>query len=637
MKTTSHQQHYKGWSFVSSILVKNLPLFMLGLSPGALVAFQCRWKTKGIVWSKDVSAWNQVNRREGPNLELSVGEAKRNTPVLSEVVWCNGKTDCTPPASASNNRMSACGKQARWAIFSEDLHTAWIYHTRSHGERFALYHDVLPVPAFLKKEILSRDGLETSAGGLITTSSARRQLEAGAMSGLPAAIPKELLPSVAKIQDIIVYERRKQRGQQGEQPLSRQERLQQALSRETMRLLEMWGQDIVGLDAIWKLSKAELPVWGLVVEDELGHLWPVGFLITNKAKAEAITFFLQLLQTKMAADFPDINWNPIIMMDKDRTIRKAAVDADQSAIMALLKRVQHAPTEEEEEEALELLESSFGDFYTYFKANWLSADWKDAWTTRSRPGFREGLYNTNNATEALWKKVVRLDFHQKKAKAPETMQVTLGETTLASHDLAFQQRLAAKKKPRPSRSIRALWIRQAKGWKLAQEGYFSPITNRHFSFGKYYVCFDSWHCSCNFYRCTGKRCKHIFALSYHFQREFPRESCPFDHPHPASVRIPTDPAAVESDPSDDSDSDPTNTSSDDSGRVYEDTTSDDDKEEGTDDDHCHPDKAEAAAADKDEEEEKEEKEEEKEKETCGLLNFLEEGGEGGGGGGGGGS
>ncbi|KAL6046013.1 hypothetical protein QOT17_022448 [Balamuthia mandrillaris] len=184
MKKTSHQQHYKGWSFVSSIPVKDLPLFMLGLSPGAP-------KTKGIVQSKDVSSWNQVNPREGPNLELSVREAKRNTPVLSEVVWCNGKMDCTPPASASNKQMRACGKQARWAIFSDDLHTAWIYHTGSHGERFALYHDVLPVPAFLKKEILSQDRLETSAGGLITASSARRQLEAGVMSGLPAAIPKD--------------------------------------------------------------------------------------------------------------------------------------------------------------------------------------------------------------------------------------------------------------------------------------------------------------------------------------------------------------------------------------------------------------------------------------------------------------
>ncbi|KAL6064375.1 Transcription factor BYE1 [Balamuthia mandrillaris] len=626
-----------------------------------VLCFRCRWKTKGIIRSADVVAWNQVNPREGNNLELQVGEAKKNSPALSEVLWCNGRMDCTPPATASNKRMTACGKQARWAIFSDDLQTAWIYHIGSHGERFALYHDALPVPAFLKKEILSRDGLETSAGGLITASSARRQLEAGAMSGLPAAIPKELLPSVAKIQDILAYGRRKQRGQQG-LPLTRQERLQQALSRPTMapfiawprrslregyfrtqqqlqktwvvvllapraaQLLEMWGQAIVGLDAIWKLSKADLPVWGLVVEDELGHLWPVGFLITNKAKAEAIAFFLQLLQTKMAADFPDIYWNPIVMMDKDRSIRKAVVDAgfsfllcefhvqkrwrqktlrykeDQSTIMALLKRIQHAPTEEEEEEARELLQASFGDFYTYFEANWLSADWKDAWTTRNRPGFREGLYNTNNVTEALWKKVVRLDFHQKKAKAPETMLVTLGESTLASHDLAFQQRLGAKKKPRPSRSMRALWIRQAKGWKLAQKGYFSPITDRQFSFSEYYVCFDPWHCSCNFYRSTGKRCKHIFALSYHFQREFPPECCPFDHPDPELVQIPMDPAAIESDPSDDSDSDPSNASSDDSSHVNEDTTSDDDKEEDPDDDHCHPDEAEAADSEKEEEE-----------------------------------
>ncbi|KAL6061254.1 hypothetical protein QOT17_013005 [Balamuthia mandrillaris] len=62
--------------------------------------------------------------------------------------------DCTPPASA-NKRMNACGKQARWAIFSDDLHTAWIYHTGSHGERFALCHDVLPVPAFLKEILLT--------------------------------------------------------------------------------------------------------------------------------------------------------------------------------------------------------------------------------------------------------------------------------------------------------------------------------------------------------------------------------------------------------------------------------------------------------------------------------------------------
>ncbi|KAL6075852.1 DUF5097 domain-containing protein [Balamuthia mandrillaris] len=90
--------------------------------------------------------------------------------------------------------------------------------------------------------------------------------------------------------------------------------------------------------------------------------------------------------------------------------------------------------------------------------------------------------------------------------------------------------------------------------------------------------------------------------------------CPIDHPHPASVRIPTNPAAVKSDPSDDSNSDLTNASSDNSGRVYEDTTSDDDKEEGTNDDHCYPDKVEAADVDKDEEEEKEKEKEKEEKE-----------------------
>ncbi|KAL6063546.1 Cyclic nucleotide-gated channel subunit beta 1 [Balamuthia mandrillaris] len=213
------------------------------------------------------------------------------------------------------------------------------------------------------------------------------------------------------------------------------------------------------------------------------------------------------------------------------TVQCSFILTDQSVIMALLKRVQHALTKEEEEEVLKLLELSFGDFYIYFKANWLSADRKDAWMTRVRPGFRA----------SLWKNVVQLDFHQKKAKAPEAMLVILGKMTVALHDPVFQQRLAAKKK-----------LEYLCTLDKASEGLETVATS-------------------------------TVAL-----------------------------ANVESNPSDNSDSDPTNTSSDDSDCVYEDNTSDDNKEKGTDDDHCHPDEVKAADADK--EEEKEEKEEEEKEE-----------------------
>lgn len=52
--------------------------------------------------------------------------------------------------------------------------------------------------------------------------------------------------------------------------------------------MRQWGQRIVGLDGIYKLTKPGWPFWAIVVEDADGHGWPVALIIASTESKEIL-------------------------------------------------------------------------------------------------------------------------------------------------------------------------------------------------------------------------------------------------------------------------------------------------------------------------------------------------------------
>lgn len=46
--------------------------------------------------------------------------------------------------------------------------------------------------------------------------------------------------------------------------------------------MHQWGQQIISLDGIYKLTKPSWPFWAIIVEDADSHGWPVTLTITSR-------------------------------------------------------------------------------------------------------------------------------------------------------------------------------------------------------------------------------------------------------------------------------------------------------------------------------------------------------------------
>ncbi|KAL6071756.1 hypothetical protein QOT17_005926 [Balamuthia mandrillaris] len=264
-------------------------------------------------------------------------------------------------------------------------------------------------------------------------------------------------------------------------------------------VLQRWGKDVVGLDSIYKLSKSHHPVWALVVQDDLGRSWPVAFAVASKERAAVVRFFLSsvrhFFETQTTTIYsPNTTWQPFVMIDKDKVERNGATSAgfqvllcdfhtqqlwrkkvaqygkDDGSVLGLLKRLQHAMTEEAEEEATKVLQNycqkkRITRFWKYFDKNWLSPPWASTWKSIGRPGHREGLWNTNNATETIFRSVLR-DFHCKGTKGDHNLVLTLADNVFRRYNVELNR--INVQQQRPSRGVRRLWRRYQEGLRLAQ-------------------------------------------------------------------------------------------------------------------------------------------------------------------------
>jgi len=67
---------------------------------------------------------------------------------------------------------------------------------------------------------------------------------------------------------------------------------------------------------------------------------------------------------------------------------------------------------EERDRQIELIsQMPPSNFETYFEKNWLCLGWLNAWISCGRP-HRFGLWNTNNFTEAQFKRIVKVFSHR---------------------------------------------------------------------------------------------------------------------------------------------------------------------------------------------------------------------------------
>ncbi|KAL6073373.1 Ras GTPase-activating protein [Balamuthia mandrillaris] len=345
-------------------------------------------------------------------------------------------------------------------------------------------------------------------------------------------------------------------------------------------VLQRWGKDVVGLDSIYKLSKSHHPVWALVVQDDLGRSWPVAFAVASKERAAVVRFFLSSVRHFFGTQTTTIysqntTWQPFVMIDKDKVERNGATSAgfqvllcdfhtqqlwrkkvaqygkDDGSVLGLLKRLQHAMTEEAEEEATKVLQNycqkkRITRFWKYFDKNWLSPPWASTWKSIGRPGHREGLWNTNNATETIFRSVLR-DFHCKGTKGDHNLVLTLADNVFRRYNVELNR--INVQQQRPSRGVRRLWRRYQEGLRLAQhqqtetekdsnsdddnndreekeaegEGlnaHFVELADGVFKWNEYDVSIESPSCTCPYFRYYGRRCKHVFGLAAHLQKTF---------------------------------------------------------------------------------------------------------------------
>ena len=92
-----------------------------------------------------------------------------------------------------------------------------------------------------------------------------------------------------------------------------------------------------------------------------------------------------------------------------RTFRREPEDVQKEVYM-LTKLIQRARDEEKAEEIIGSLKdiSSVADKYTsYLEANYIAGDWAPAFCDRLRTDSREGLFNTNNASETFFRTLLR--------------------------------------------------------------------------------------------------------------------------------------------------------------------------------------------------------------------------------------
>jgi hypothetical protein len=191
----------------------------------------------------------------------------------------------------------------------------------------------------------------------------------------------------------------------------------------------------------------------------------------------------------------------------------------------ILRILQHARTKEDWDAAWkELLSHASPAFIEYFETHWLSPDWLHAWSDIQRVLDREGIRNTNNLTEALFKKITRFFFRQRMAKSFASL-IFVFVAVLQHYQTELRQQQEAKRNEEEKRATgEPIACKQAttKAIKLRHERIREgqllidevDIHDEYHAWcrGRYLITIPLWSCTCAFFKSTGTTCKHLYAV-----------------------------------------------------------------------------------------------------------------------------
>lgn len=190
---------------------------------------------------------------------------------------------------------------------------------------------------------------------------------------------------------------------------------------------------------------------------------------------------------------------------------------DTAAVLVRLKFLQRALDDDEFQEHCRLLKGAVPKFlFEYFESNWLSPKWLSAWQDRGRPGEREGIYNTNNGVEALFRKLAVRFCHHKTSSSPSTA-VHLLTAFLQHYDITWAQKEKGLVKLPTTQSKARLGRRIEAAEKILEERGTEVALSTCgslYHIGEYVVNISTWACSCMFFVHSGKICKHAIAARF---------------------------------------------------------------------------------------------------------------------------
>lgn len=303
---------------------------------------------------------------------------------------------------------------------------------------------------------------------------------------------------------------------------------------------------VVGLDAQYKQNTKYYPLYILCSQNSNFNTIP-GFIFM----ASANTVFLiskALEEIKLYLIQRGIIFNSTIMIDKCK-IEKEAADQNKIPtilcefhIIKLIKPIwnKYIINKDTQNEILlnfkEIARSTSVDirninifsfnsicisnklfeFQNYMHENWLSEEWIETWTDLLRPGNREGLYNTNNASESFFRNLLHTHCLSRR-HSPHTVIQIIVEQVFSRVD---QQLQVAR--PNTNPSLRDIEKAQKKGNKLFEEKNVSKVSNYK------YLVFDGSRiqtvrncnsCDCFKFVWHGKSCAHIRAVTLQIASE----------------------------------------------------------------------------------------------------------------------
>jgi hypothetical protein len=137
-------------------------------------------------------------------------------------------------------------------------------------------------------------------------------------------------------------------------------------------------------------------------------------------------------------------------------------------------------------------------------------------TNLGRYGGREGLANTNNGVESVFKKLVSEFLYKKSSKSIQSLLVLLSEVVMNHYDIRWKQKKLGIELL-PSKSVKQKRIRETAAQKMKldiseNKDLLEEIGDTYQYKKKCLIHKSNGSCSSPFTLLTGKRCKHVLCL-----------------------------------------------------------------------------------------------------------------------------